>query len=201
MNKNRTGKLFIISGPSGCGKSTVIAEVLKRRENLYFSVSYTTRAPRIGEVDGVSYNFVDKTEFERMIASDELLEYASYSGNYYGTSAVLIRSKMDAGIDVLLDIEVVGSKIVHDKLPDTPLIFLAPPSFEALSQRLHNRGTDSEEVIQTRLARAREEVKEIPRYDYLVINDRVETAADEILAILTSEHCRTAERLDLIDFS
>ena len=151
MSKNRQGTLAIISGPSGVGKSTVIAKVMQARPDLYFSVSYTTRTPRTGEVDGIHYHFVSRPEFERMIADNELLEYAEYSGNYYGTSARLIDSKLAAGIDVLLDIEVVGSKIVHDKRPDTPLIFVIPPSFEELSRRLHDRQTDAEDVIQRRL--------------------------------------------------
>ncbi len=198
MNKAQKGSLTIISGPSGVGKSTVIAEVLRRRPDLYFSVSYTTRQPRPGEEDGVNYFFVDTPEFERMIRDGELLEYANYSGHYYGTSAKRIDEKLEAGIDVLLDIEVVGSKIVHDKRPDTPLIFVIPPSFEALSRRLHSRNTDSEEVIQRRLDRAREELKEVKRYDYLVVNDDVAAAAAEVLAILLAERCRTSKRIYLI---
>lgn len=198
MNKNSRGSLAIISGPSGVGKSTVIAEVLRHRPDLYFSVSFTTRKPREGEVNGVNYHFVDVAEFERMIRDGELLEYANYSGNYYGTSAKLIDEKLDAGIDVLLDIEVVGSKIVQAKRPETPLIFVIPPSFEELSRRLHGRHTDPEEVIQRRLARAREEFEEIPRYDYLVVNDTVESAAREVLAILCAEGCRTKNRIHLV---
>jgi guanylate kinase len=133
-----------------------------------------------------------------MIRDDELLEYANYSGNYYGTSARLIDEKLNAGIDVLLDIEVVGSQIVHDKRPDTPLIFIIPPSFDELSRRLHGRHTDSEEVIQRRLDRAREELKEAARYDYLVVNDSVTQAAQEVLAILRAEGCRTSKRIHLI---
>lgn len=196
---SKTGSLFIISGPSGVGKSTVISKVLQARPDLYFSVSYTTRAPRTGEVDGIHYNFVSRPEFERMIADDELLEWAEYSGNYYGTSGKLIDSKLSAGIDVLLDIEVVGSKIVHGKRPDTPLIFVVPPTFEELSQRLYARQTDSEEVIQRRLKRAKEELKEVSRYDYLVVNDVVEKAAEEVCAILKAEACRSVKRIYIVE--
>ncbi len=196
MNK---GRLFIVSGPSGVGKSTVIARILSQRPDIYFSVSYTTRAPRTEDREGGSYQFVDVAEFQRMIRDDELLEYAEYAGNYYGTSAKLIDGHLNDGIDVLLDIEVVGSKIVHDKRPDTPLIFIAPPSYEELSRRLHSRNTDSEEVIQRRLARAKEEMIEIPRYDYVVINDSVEQAAQDILSVLKAERCRTVSQIKRLE--
>ena len=188
--KKERGQLIVLSGPSGVGKSTVIAELFSQRSNIYFSVSYTTRQPRVGEQDGVNYNFVSREEFERMIADDELLEYAEYVDNYYGTSIKLIREKLDAGIDVLLDIEVQGAAKVRARCPDALFIFIIPPSFEELSRRLHNRNTDSEDVIAGRLAKARQEFREIPKYDYLVINDKVANAVHEIEAILTAAECR-----------
>ena len=192
--KKERGQLIVLSGPSGVGKSTVIAELFAQRSNIYFSVSYTTRQPRVGEQDGVNYNFVSREEFERMIADDELLEYAEYVDNYYGTSMKLIQEKLDAGIDVLLDIEVQGAAKVRARCPDALFIFIIPPSFEELSRRLHRRNTDREEVIAGRLAKARQEFREIPKYDYLVINDKVANAVHEIEAILTAAECRVSSR-------
>lgn len=197
--ETRKGQLIIMSGPSGVGKSTVIAKLLSERKNMYFSVSYTTRAPRTGEQDGINYNFVSRDEFERMIAENELLEYAEYVNNYYGTSLKLIMEKIDSGIDVLLDIEVQGAAKVRKLCPDGLFIFVIPPSFEELSRRLHGRQTDSEEVIQGRLEKARVEFAEIPNYDYVVVNDTVDNAVDEIKSILTAAQCRVKNRSSLLE--
>ena len=197
--KKTRGQLIVLSGPSGVGKSTVIAELLGERKDIYFSVSFTTRSPRVGEADGVNYNFVSREEFERMIAADELLAYAQYVGNYYGTSLKVIQDKLAAGVDVLLDIDVQGAAKVRSKCPEAVLIFIIPPSFEELSRRLHGRATDNEDVIAGRLQKAREEYQQIPNFDYLVVNDKVSTAAAEIISILTAEDCRTRNRLSLVE--
>ena len=196
--KKEKGQLIVLSGPSGVGKSTVIAELMSQRRNLYFSVSYTTRKPRVGEQDGVNYNFVDRQEFERMIADNELLEYAEYVENYYGTSLKAIQDRLDAGCDVLLDIEVQGAAKVKARCPEALFIFIIPPSFEELSRRLHGRNTDSEDVIAGRLEKARVEFRQIPNYDYLVINDKVSNAVEEIEAILTAAECRVENRRDIL---
>ena len=154
MNK---GTLLVLSGSSGVGKSTIIAQVLEQRPELYFSVSCTTRAPRPGEVDGVNYTFISREEFQARIERGEFLEYAEYVGNYYGTSMTVIREKLEQGVDVLLDIEVQGAAKVRERLPDAASVFIVPPSFEELAQRLRGRGTDSEEKIQKRLETARRE--------------------------------------------
>lgn len=194
MSKNR-GNLIVISGASGVGKSSVIAEVLKRRDAIYFSVSWTTRPPRAGEVDGVSYHFTDGEGFEKRIAEGDFLEYAQYVGNFYGTSRSLVEEKLEAGQDVLLDIEVQGAEQVKVNCPEAILLFVIPPSFEELEKRLRLRGTDDEEKILGRLTRAREEMREIQRYDYIIVNDTIEVAAEEVLSILTAERCRMKKRI------
>lgn len=199
MENKQKGLLVVLSGPSGSGKSTVIKKLMENRGNIHFSVSYTTRQPRTGEVDGVSYNFVDRTEFERMIENNEFLEYAEYSGNYYGTSLKAIEEKQSAGMDVMLDIEVQGAANVREKCPGAVLVFIVPPTYEELERRLRGRGTDAEDVIQKRLKRALEEIQEVGMYDYLVVNDVVDNAAKELDAIMTAAQARVADRGHVMD--
>lgn len=193
------GKTFIISGPSGVGKSTVLHALMEHRKNLYFSVSATTREPREGEVDGVHYHFMDVDTFRTRIAKGEFLEYAEYVGNFYGTPMEFVDAAMDRGEDVILDIEVQGAIQVCSKRPETVRIFIAPPSWDILEQRLTDRGTDSQEKIQKRLLRAKVEFQTAHTYDYFVINDSVENAVREIDAIMTAEHCKPCDRMEILN--
>lgn len=192
--KKKKGQLIVLSGPSGSGKSTVVKQLMKQRGNIHFSVSYTTRTPRSEDIDGVTYHFVDRAEFEAMIVRNEFLEYAEYSGNYYGTSLKAIEQQQAAGVDVLLDIEVQGAANVRAKCPDAVLVFIVPPTYTELERRLRGRGTDTDEVIRKRLDRALEEIREVGMYDYLVVNDQVENAVFELDAIMSAAKCRVADR-------
>ena len=180
------GKLFVISGASGVGKSTVLKRVMERRTDLKFSVSATTRAPRPGEVDGESYYFVTKTQFEDMIARGEFLEYDAHMDNFYGTPVAQALEKMETG-SVILDIEPNGAFHVRAAMPDAVLIFIAPPSMEELQRRLAGRGDTSEEQMKLRLERSAWEMEQSAKYDYVVINDQVDTCADEILKIIAEK--------------
>ena len=195
----KKGKTFIISGPSGVGKSTVLSALLERRPNVYFSVSATTRDPRPGELDGIHYHFMDVDSFRKWIAMDQFLEYAEYVGNFYGTPKRFVDEAMEQGKDVILDIEVQGAIQVTSKRPDTVRIFIAPPSWAELERRLTERGTDSKDKIQKRLLRAKVEFQTAHTYDYFVNNDTVENAVKELDAIMTAEHCKPKERMEIIN--
>lgn len=194
----KKGRLFIFSGPSGVGKSTILHEIFAANPNLYFSVSATTRDPRPGETDGKDYHFTDVDHFRKLIEEDELLEYAEFVGNYYGTPREYVDAELAKGRDVILDIEINGAIQVRTKRPDAVSIYIAPPSWDDLENRLVGRGTDSETKVRERLARAREEFSIAHTYDYFVINRSLETAVNEVKAIMLAEHCRPDERMDLL---
>lgn len=182
------GKLFVISGASGVGKGTVLKNVMDRRNDLSFSVSATTRPPRPGEVDGVHYYFISKERFEEMIRENAFLEYDAHNANYYGTPMAQLNEKLCDG-SVLLDIEPVGAKNVRQKREDAVLIFIMPPSVEELERRLRGRGDTSDEQIDLRMERAKWELEQRVWYDYVVVNDDLDTCVEEILKIIAVETC------------
>ena len=183
--------LIVLSGPSGVGKGTVRKAIFDSEENDFqYSISMTTRKQREGEVDGVDYYFRSREEFEAMIEAGEMLEYAEYVGNYYGTPLTYVNQTLDEGKDVFLEIEVQGAKQVKDKLPDGVFIFLTPPDLAELKSRIIGRGTDEMSVIEERMAVAREEIEMMALYDYAVVNDEVPLAVQRIKDIIASEHFR-----------
>ncbi len=190
------GKLLVISGPSGAGKSTVVFKAIEGRSDVCFSTSVTTRSPRPGEVDGREYFFISFDRFHEMVENDELLEHAEYVTNCYGTPRAYVEQRLNEGMNVVLDIEVQGARQVREKMPGAVLIFIAPPSLEELERRLRGRGTDTEEAVQGRLARARQEYQEADFYDYLIVNDDAEKAAAKLSAIIEAEHCRFSDWTD-----
>ena len=185
------GLLIVFSGPSGVGKGTVRQEIFSTPDHKFeYSVSMTTRAQRPGEVDGKDYFFRSREEFEELIRNGQMLEYAEYVGNYYGTPLTYVNETLDKGIDVFLEIEVQGAKKKKKKVPDAVFIFLTPPDLNELQERLVGRGTDSEEVIAQRIERAREEIALMSEYDYAIVNDEVPLAAERVKRVIEAEHFR-----------
>ena len=182
--------LVVLSGPSGVGKGTVLKEVFKHDKNLAYSVSCTTRAPRAGEIDGIHYSFISKEKFLENIKKGRMLEYTVYCDNYYGTDAEFVDNLRNKGFDVILEIETNGAMNVIKKCPDSVSVFIAPPTFEHLKKRLTDRGTESDNIITKRILKAHEELSHIDLYEYLVINDVVENAVQDILAILRAERIK-----------
>ena len=193
MKQKNKGILTVVSGFSGAGKGTIMKELLKQHPDTYaLSISATTRNPRPGETDGVEYFFRTREEFEQMIAEDALIEYAQYVGNYYGTPKAYVEEQLLAGKNVILEIEIQGALKVKEKFPDTLLLFVTPPSAEELKNRLVGRGTETMDVVISRLNRANEEAEGIEQYDYLVINDVLEDAVEEVHQIIQNEHYRVS---------
>ena len=195
---NKRGTLFVITGPSGAGKGTILREVIRSLDRLYFSVSATTRAPRPGEVDGVNYYFVSREEFEKMIEQEKMIEYANYVGNYYGTPKEYVESKLSEGKDVILEIEIQGALKVKEQFPQTLLLFVTPPNATILKERLVGRGTETMEVIEQRMSRAAEEAEGISSYDYILVNDDLQTCVKQMHNIIQSEHYKTHRNVEFM---
>ena len=187
---NKEGILIVVSGFSGAGKGTIMKELLKRYDNYALSISATTRSPRPGEEDGKAYFFKTTEEFEKMIAKDELIEYARYVGNYYGTPKAYVEEQLRAGKDVILEIEIQGALKVKEKFPNTLLLFVTPPSAAELRKRLEGRGTETMDVIDGRMNRAIEESEYMDQYDYLVVNDDLDVCVEEMHHLIQGEHER-----------
>ena len=197
-NSPTRGTLFVVSSPSGGGKGTLVRGVLAVVDNLSYSVSYTTRGPRANEVDGREYFFVDVPAFEEMVARGEFLEWACVHGNFYGTSKQQIADKTGAGIDMILEVDVQGAASVRQLLMDSVSVFILPPSFEVLKERLCARGTDTAESLALRLRNAPDELKQYSLFDYVIINDEVDRAVSQLASIIHAERARCVRQEGLV---
>ena len=191
MKKNK-GILIVLSGPSGAGKDTVLGKLLENRNDIDLSVSYTTRTPRSGEINGKDYHFVDKDIFQKAINDGEMLEYACYCGKYYGTPRFEVEKNLESGRSVILEIEVQGAEQVIKKCPEAVSIFIVPPSIEELKKRLKNRASDSEEAVRLRVSEAEKEISLADHYKYIVINNDVKLCADNVSKIIDSEYMKSS---------
>lgn len=192
------GILIVVSGFSGSGKGTLMKVLLEKYDNYALSISATTREPREGEVDGQHYFYKTTEEFEKMIAKDELIEYARYVNHYYGTPRKYVEEQLESGKDVILEIEIQGALKVKNKFPNTLLLFVTPPDAKTLERRLVGRGTETADVIKSRMLRAAEESDGMDAYDYLIINDDIEVCRDEVHQIIQSEHSRCSRNEEFI---
>lgn len=190
IRTKKRGTLIVISAPSGAGKGTVISNLLEKENNLWLSVSATSRAPRTNDIEGETYYFYSKEEFENKIKEGYFLEYAEYAGNYYGTPKKIIEEKLNEGIDVILEIEIQGAMQIKNLIPESIFIFIMPPTLEELKRRLVGRNTDSKEKIIERFKIAYKEINEVSKYNYVVVNDEVNNAVRKIQAIIKAEKCR-----------
>ena len=190
--------VVVVSAPSGAGKTTVLVRALRELGGIRFSVSHTTRAPRGAERDGVEYHFVDRAEFERLRDSGGLLEWAEVHGNLYGTGVAEIEKASAAGVDILLDVDVQGAEQVRRRIPEAVTVFILPPSYEVLEQRLRSRGQDDEATMRRRLAAAGQEIDRFERYDYAIVNDYLDGAVEELKSIVRAARCRVAVMRDRV---
>ena len=194
----KRGNLFVISGPTAAGKGTICAKLCERREDIRLSVSCATRAPRKGEIDGTHYFFISDEQFDAMIQGDELLEFANVHGKKYGTPLRFVMDNLEKGIDVLLEIDVQGAQqVINKKIPLTP-VFVIPPSKQELLSRLRSRGTETEEQIATRLRTAREEMRVADHYDYIIVNEELDSAVKMLESIIDASHAQKAEHMTLL---
>ncbi|WP_378952114.1 guanylate kinase [Pelosinus sp. sgz500959] len=195
----KQGILIVLSGPSGAGKGTICQELLRSDPELNYSISATTRAPRVGEQNGVNYWFVSHAEFQQMIEKDELLEWAEVYGNFYGTPYQHIAELLNNGKDVVLEIDTQGATQIKKKFPQGVCIYIVPPSLDELAKRIHKRGTDSLENIKTRLGSANDELTHVHNYHYVVVNDEVQRAAKKVAAIIIAEKCQVNRNMNIIE--
>ena len=193
-----TGQLYVISGPSGVGKSTIIRELRNQCIDLGYSASHTTRLPRAGEEEGINYHFVNKDTFQNMIDENDFVEWAKVYDEFYGTSYSSLQEQLDQGLDVILDIDSQGAKNIQNYFKESILIYLLPPSIEALEKRLRDRATDGEEAIETRFSKATKELQNCTWYNYIILNDDLKQAVEELKSIIISNRCRTVKMLPKI---
>ncbi len=195
---NKKGILIVLSGFSGVGKGTVVKRLLSDYDNYVLSISATTRKPREGEEEGISYFFKSKEDFEQMIKDDAFVEHARYVDNYYGTPKAYVQEQLDAGKDVILEIEIQGALKVKEKYPDALMLFLVPPDARTLKERLIGRGTETAEVIHDRLKRAAQEAQEMGSYEYIIVNDDLDTCVKQVHALIQSAHCKKSHNTEFI---
>lgn len=196
MNK---GGVFVVAGPSGSGKDTLFKELFKRKPEIKFSISSITRPMRVGEVEGEKYNFITREKFLNMLENDELLEYNEYIGNYYGTPKAPVIAAIEKGDDILIEVDVNGAKEICQKLPEAITVFIMPPSYKELKRRLSGRGTETQDLIDKRMKEALNEIARATEFDYIVVNDNIETAVDDIIEVISSSRLTLKRQKNLIN--
>ncbi len=196
MNK---GGVFVVAGPSGSGKDTLFKELFKRKPEIKFSISSITRPMRVGEVEGEKYNFITREKFLNMLENDELLEYNEYIGNYYGTPKAPVIAAIEKGEDILIEVDVNGAKEICQKLPEAITVFIMPPSYKELKRRLSGRGTETQDLIDKRMKEALNEIARATEFDYIVVNDDIDTAVDDIIEVMSSSRLTLKRQKNLID--